>query len=119
MGEGFAVEMTEGTIVSPVDGEVAMLFPTGHAVGLRDDYGREILIHVGMDTVHLNGEGFDVFVKEGDRVKKGQLLLKVDLDFIQKKGCGRTTPVVITSGQKTDLFYEGEADAGEAVLQTA
>lgn len=115
MGEGFAIKMEDGHVKAPFDGEVVMTFPTKHAIGLKDKAGNEVLIHVGMDTVNLNGEGFTLFVKEGDRVKAGDRLLDVDLDFIREKGCGDVTPVVVTSGQSVDLVHEGDILDGELV----
>ena len=84
MGDGFAIIPSDGTIVSPVDGTIINIFPTKHAFGILSDSGREILIHVGIDTVKLEGKGFEALVTENDRVEKGQPLLKVDLDYIEK-----------------------------------
>jgi PTS system D-glucosamine-specific IIC component len=97
MGDGFAIVPTEGTIVSPVNGKVINLFPTKHALGLLSDSGREILIHVGIDTVKLKGEGFEALVSEGDRVEAGQPLLKVDLEFIKSNAPSIITPIVFTN----------------------
>ncbi|HLO11684.1 MAG TPA: glucose-specific PTS transporter subunit IIBC [Pseudoneobacillus sp.] len=97
MGDGFAIVPTEGTIVSPVNGKVINLFPTKHALGLLSDSGREILIHVGIDTVKLKGEGFEALVAEGDHVEAGQPLLKVDLDFIKANAPSVITPIVFTN----------------------
>lgn len=77
LGKGVAIEPTNGEIVSPVNGVVSTVFPTKHAIGLTSDEGVEILIHIGMDTVALNGEGFESFVKQNDRVRKGDLLVRV------------------------------------------
>ena len=82
---------------APLDGEVTVLFPTGHAIGIKGDNGAEVLIHVGMDTVTLNGEGFDVKVKQGDHVKKGQVLVNFDIDFIKSKNLSTITPVIVTN----------------------
>ena len=81
LGDGFAVELTDGEVIAPFDGEVTAAFPTGHAYGLKREDGLECLIHIGLDTVELNGSGFDVKVKQGDQVKQGQVLVKVDLDL--------------------------------------
>jgi len=97
MGDGFAIQPTKGTVVSPVDGKVISLFPTKHAVSLLDHNGREILIHVGIETVGLKGEGFTSFVKDGQTVKKGQKLLEVDFEFIKEKVPSIITPVVFTN----------------------
>jgi glucose PTS system EIICBA or EIICB component len=97
MGDGFAIVPTEGTIVSPVNGKVINLFPTKHALGLLSDSGREILIHVGIDTVKLKGEGFEALVSEGDRVEAGQPLLKVDLEFLKANAPSNITPIVFTN----------------------
>ncbi|PFN95895.1 PTS sugar transporter [Bacillus sp. AFS076308] len=97
MGDGFAIQPTKGTVVSPVDGKVISIFPTKHAVSLLDHKGKEILIHVGIETVNLKGEGFTSFVKDGQTVKKGQKLLEVDFEFIQEKVPSIITPVVFTN----------------------
>ncbi len=97
MGKGVGIEPSEGKVVSPVDGTVSTLFPTLHAVGITSDSGTEILIHVGMDTVQLDGEGFEAHVKQGDKVKKGQLLLDVDLKLLREKGYSTQTPVLVVN----------------------
>jgi sugar PTS system EIIA component len=97
IGDGFAIKPTNGTVVSPVDGEVISVFPTKHAVSLKSSNGREILIHVGLETVTLNGEGFTSFVNDGQSVKKGQKLLEADFDFIKDKVPSIITPVIFTN----------------------
>lgn len=96
IGDGIAVVPKEGNIVSPIDGEVAMVFPTGHAIGLKNDEGVEILIHVGIDTVELDGKGFKAFVKQGDKVKVGDKLLKVNLEEVINEGYEVDTMVLVT-----------------------
>ncbi|WP_077617630.1 glucose-specific PTS transporter subunit IIBC [Bacillus sinesaloumensis] len=116
MGDGFAIVPTEGTIASPVDGKVINLFPTKHAIGILSDSGREILIHVGIDTVHLKGQGFETFVSEGDTVKKGDSLIKVDLDYIAKNATSIITPIVFTNlveGERVVLNKEGNINLSE------
>ncbi len=97
MGKGIAINPSEGKIYAPCDGEISVFFPTGHAIGIVADNGSEVLIHVGMDTVNLNGKGFTPKAKEGDKVKKGQLLLEVDLDEIKKANLSCITPIIITN----------------------
>lgn len=97
MGKGVAINPAKGEVRAPVEGVVTTFFPTGHAIGIRGDNGADILIHVGMDTVSLNGEGFEPAVKEGDRVKRGQLLLKFDRDVISSHNLSTITPVVVTN----------------------
>ncbi|MEH7012776.1 PTS glucose transporter subunit IIA [Neobacillus niacini] len=97
IGDGFAVNPTNGTVVSPVDGEVISVFPTKHAVSVKSADGREILIHVGLETVTLNGEGFTSFVSDGQRVQKGQKLLEADFEFIKEKVPSIITPVIFTN----------------------
>ncbi|KQL17746.1 glucose-specific PTS transporter subunit IIBC [Cytobacillus solani] len=97
MGDGFAILPSEGTIVSPVDGKIINLFPTKHAIGILSDSGREILIHIGIDSVKLKGEGFEVSVQENEYVKAGQPLLKVDLDFVKNHTPSIITPIVFTN----------------------
>ncbi len=97
LGKGAAILPEEGKVYAPDDGVISAFFPTLHAIGVMTDMGAELLIHVGLDTVQLNGEGFHAFVSEGDRVKKGQLLLEFDITFIQGKGYCIETPVLVTN----------------------
>ncbi len=97
MGRGIAVKNPEGKVYSPFDGEITVFFPTKHAIGLKSDDGVELLIHVGMDTVKLDGEGFTAKAEAGDKVKRGQLLLEFDPNVIKKAGYQTTTPVVVTN----------------------
>ncbi|MFB6468375.1 glucose-specific PTS transporter subunit IIBC [Cytobacillus sp. Hz8] len=116
MGDGFAIVPTEGTIVSPVDGKVINLFHTKHAIGLFSEAGREILIHVGIDTVNLKGEGFEILVSENETVKKGQPLLKADLDYLKQHAPSTITPVVFTNlaeGEKVILNKQGNVELKE------
>lgn len=97
MGDGFAIEPVSGKVVSPVNGKITTLFPTKHAIGIVSDTGREILIHFGIDTVNLKGEGFESFVKQGDTVKAGQLILSVDLNKVKETAPSIITPVIFTN----------------------
>lgn len=97
MGNGVAVEPTVGVVSSPVNGTVTTIFPTGHAIGITSENGTEILIHIGMDTVSLNGEGFTKFVKDGDEIKAGQKLIEFDIDLIKEHDLPTTTPIIITN----------------------
>lgn len=97
MGKGIVLIPEEGKVYAPADGTVATLFPTLHAVGITTDAGAEILIHIGMDTVRLDGEGFKAHVAQGDRVKKGQLLIEFDMEMIKGKGYSLQTPMIITN----------------------
>lgn len=99
MGDGFAIDPTEGVVVSPVDGEVVNLFPTKHAIGIRSESGREILIHIGIDTVQLKGEGFTAKIAQGDHVKAGQELVTFDLAFVKQRAKSMITPIVFTNLQ--------------------
>ncbi|ADL52476.1 glucose-specific PTS transporter subunit IIBC [Clostridium cellulovorans] len=97
MGDGFAIEPSSNVVVSPVDGTLVTLFNTKHAIGITADTGHEILIHVGMDTVSLKGEGFTAFMEQGDRVTKGQKILEFDLEEMKKKVPSMITPIVFTN----------------------
>lgn len=97
LGKGVAIEPAEGKIISPVNGVLTTLFPTSHAIGITTDQGVEILIHIGMDTVQLNGQYFTPKAKQGDRIKEGQLLVEFDIDAIKAKGYSLATPVIITN----------------------
>ena len=97
MGQGAGIIPEDGKVVSPVDGTISTLFPTLHAVGITSDNGTEILIHVGMDTVQLDGEGFKAYVQQGDRVTKGQHILDVDLEMLEERGYVTETPVLVVN----------------------
>jgi PTS system beta-glucosides-specific IIC component len=122
LGQGVAFLPSEGKIYAPVDGEITTFFPTGHAVGIMGNNGAEVLIHVGMDTVELNGEGFTPKKKQGDKVKKGELLLEVDLEAVKAAGKSTVTPMVITN---SDDFAEvvteapGNVTHGDRVITIA
>ena len=118
MGDGFAVEITKSDIISPFDGEVIMTFPTKHAYGLKRNDGLEILIHLGMDTVALNGQGFDCFVKTGDQIKQGETIAKVDLEYVKKQGKSLVSPVIVTSKHTLNLLKnEGNILLNENILE--
>lgn len=97
MGKGIAIDPANGTLVAPAAGTITTLFPTGHAIGLTTTDGVEILMHIGMDTVELEGKGFEIFVKQEDQVKKGDLLVKFDLSLIKEAGYSTVTPIVVTN----------------------
>ena len=100
LGDGFGVEPSEGSIKSPVEGTISLIYDTGHAVGIVTDKGKEILIHIGIDTVEMKGNGFRPIVKSGQRVKQGEPLIEVDLQKIQKMRKKDTVIVLVTSGEK-------------------
>ena len=100
MGDGFAIVPEGEYFFAPFTGSVEMVFPTGHAIGLKSENGIEVLIHIGLDTVKLKGEGFKTLVQQGDKIMIGDPLIKVDLKQIEKKGYDTTTPIIFLSGQK-------------------
>lgn len=117
VGDGVAIKPSDGTVVSPCDGTVKIMFRTGHAVGLEVN-GVELLLHLGMDTVELNGEGFTTFIAQGDHVVAGQKLIEMDLDLIQEKGFSTVSPFIITNGDAVasmDKNY-GQVHAGQDVV---
>ena len=114
MGKGIAIIPTEGKVVSPINGTVEMVFNTKHAIGLKSDDGAEILIHIGLDTVKLEGEHFNVFVKNGDRVNVGDKLVEFDKDAIKNKGYDVITPIIVTN---TMDYLEVMASNVESVKQ--
>lgn len=118
MGDGYLLEPTDNTIVSPVNGEITTIFPTLHAIGITSDVGDEIIIHVGLDTVKLNGEGFTAFVKQGDHVNAGDKLLEVDFATIKDQVPSIATPVVITNiGNRTVTLAQTETvNAGDVAM---
>jgi len=119
LGNGIAIEPTNGQVNSPVDGIVTTVFPTKHAIGVTSDDGVEILIHIGMDTVELNGEGFESFVKQNERVKKGDLLIRVNLDKIKAAGLSMITPIVVTNSNSykaISIDAKNTVDKGQVLL---
>jgi PTS system N-acetylglucosamine-specific IIC component len=122
LGDGFAIDPTDGNIVSPVDGEVTTVFPTKHAIGFKTAGGLEVLLHMGLDTVELKGAGFDVQVADGDKVKHGQLVAKVDLESIKAAGKQTSMIVIITNMDAVGLLkYNAVKDpiADDAKVLTA
>jgi len=97
IGDGIAIKPNNGIVVSPCDGKIVTLFPTNHAIGIETEEGLQILIHLGIDTVELKGEGFKSYVHKGDYVKAGDKILEVDLDYCEKKGKSTISPIIITN----------------------
>lgn len=119
MGDGAMVIPEENTVYAPEDGEVCFVFETKHAIGFETASGTALLLHMGIDTVNLSGQGFEVFVKDGDKVKKGDALMKLDLDFIKKNAPSLASPVLCTElsdKQKVRLLKSGTIKAGEALF---
>lgn len=113
MGDGYVVIPEDGTVVAPEDGEVVFVFPTKHAIGLRNEAGMEYLLHIGVDTVKLNGTGFEVFVKEGEKVKKGDKLIQFDVDYIKANAASEACMIIFTglqAGQSVHMTKTGEAE---------
>ncbi|WP_138419998.1 glucose-specific PTS transporter subunit IIBC [Aquibacillus sediminis] len=111
MGDGFAIEPAEGKIASPVNGKIINIFPTKHAIGIQAENGTEILIHIGIDTVNLKGEGFTAKVEDGAEVKQGQVLMEIDLDYISENAPSTVTPVIFTNlqeNQSIEVKAEGQ-----------
>lgn len=120
MGDGIAIVPENGSFCSPVNGTVEMVFPTGHAIGLKDENGVELLIHIGIDTVELNGKGFTTHVKQGDKIKTGQKLVDVDLAEVEKAGYSMITPVIVTNTPDYLEILEkepGPVKTGEEILK--
>lgn len=120
IGEGLAIEPVDGSFYAPFDCTVAMVFDTHHAIALHTANGTELILHVGLDTVKLNGQHLEVFVKEGQKIQKGDLILRADLEGIQSAGCRTVTPVVITGAggaESVELLKTGPVHIGDAVLK--
>lgn len=97
VGDGFAVIPSDGNVYAPVNGKIVQFFPTKHAIGIVDEHGLEILIHFGIDTVELKGEGFTAMKAVGDQVSLGDLILQVDLEILEKHHKSAITPVILTN----------------------
>lgn len=120
IGEGLAIEPVDGSFYAPFDCSVAMVFDTHHAIALHTANDTELILHVGLDTVKLNGQHLEVFVQEGQKIQKGDLILRADLEGIQSAGCRTVTPVIITGAggaESVELLKTGPVHIGDAVLK--
>lgn len=117
LGKGMAVKPEQGNLYAPVSGTVIALFPTGHALGIQTEQGMEVLIHIGIDTVEMNGTGFKTYVSANDTVEKGQLLISFDIDKINKAGYDSTVMVVVSNSdemgtiEQTDKTHVTQEDS--------
>lgn len=118
LGDGAAVIPEDDTVVSPVDGEIVQIADTGHAFCIRSDDGLDVLLHIGVDTVNMKGEGFESLVSVGQKVKKGEKIATADVKLIEEKGYPLHSAVLITNMQEIENMdtYTGEARAGETKL---
>ena len=118
MGYGVVITEHDGNVYSPVDGEVVFTFPTGHACGIKSDAGAEILIHCGIDTVKLEGNGFDTNLESMQKVKKGDLLISFDKNFVEKSGYLSEVLMVITGSEKDlELKKQGECTTEDIIFE--
>lgn len=120
LGKGIAVIPVDGHVYAPADGTISTVFPTGHAVGITTPDGAELLIHIGLDTVELNGEPFEIKVESDQKVKKGDLLIVADLEKIKAAGKDIITPLVICNSDayaNVETFTGKDVEAGDAVVK--
>ena len=118
MGDGVAVLPSEGRVVAPVAGTVGKLFEGGHGFAIETPDGLQVLVHVGLETVHLKGDGFTVKTNEGDEVVAGDEMVTVDLDRMRELGIDMVSPVVVISGQDVTVKASDEVSAGDPLLET-
>ena len=119
LGDGFAVIPDGTTVCAPIDGELTMLAETCHAFGMRTKSGKELLVHIGLDTVALNGEGFQVLSEQGKKVKAGEPIVKFDQKLMADKNIDTTTMVILTAGFSApdfSKFYQKKVKAGQALM---
>lgn len=119
LGDGIAIEPLDGLVVSPIKGTVVQIFPTNHAIGIESEEGLEVLIHLGIDTVELKGEGFTRLITEGASVEVGTPLLSIDLNFVHDRGKLLTTPIVITNSDKFEIISKnlGAITPGSTLME--
>lgn len=110
MGDGFAIIPKGEYFVAPFSGTAEVVFPTGHALVLKSDEGISVLIHIGLNTVNLGGEGFDILIKQGDQVLMGDPLIRIDLNLLNSKGYDTTTPIVFLSGQRVHKISDSQCE---------
>lgn len=116
MGDGFMIDSKEETVCSPCDGELTMVFPTKHAFGLKMSDGTEILVHIGIDTVNLNGEHFDLLTSPNKKVKKGTPIIKYDIEKIKEKGYDASVLVIVTGKQDLHKNHLNETVTSEDII---
>lgn len=120
LGDGVAIELTEGKVIAPFDGEITSTYKSNHCLVIRSKDGIELLIHIGLDTIKLKGEGFTQHVGLMDKVRQGDLILEVDLNFLKEKGKSLVSPVVITNMGKIESLEKSQGDVqkGESNILT-
>lgn len=118
MGDGFAIDPSEGVLYAPVNGKIVNVFPTLHAIGIKSENGFEYLMHIGLDTVTLKGDGFKAFVKVDDEVKVGDKLVEFDLETIKEKVPSMITPLVVTNldGKAIKVLNDGDVEVSTEVI---
>ncbi|WP_017548976.1 PTS sugar transporter subunit IIA [Salinicoccus carnicancri] len=119
MGEGFGIDPSHGEVVAPVDGVIMQVFPTNHAIGIKTDNGVEVLIHIGLETVAMEGKGFEGFVSEGDRIEVGDKLVTFDIDLVKEEANSTISPVIITNSDELasfDIQSVSDTVKGETVV---
>ena len=117
VGDGLAVVPAEGTVVAPISGRIEKLFEGGHAFAIQDSEGVQILVHVGLDTVQLKGEGFTEHARQGDEVEVGDRIVTVDLRTMEQRGVDMSSPIVEISGRSVEAVASGEVKAGDPLFE--
>jgi glucose-specific phosphotransferase system IIA component len=117
VGEGLAVVPTDGTVVAPIAGRIEKLFEGGHAFAIQDPDGVQILVHVGLDTVQLKGEGFTEHAHQGDEVEVGDHIVSVDLETMDERGVDMSSPVVEISGRGVEAVASGDVKSGDVLFE--
>lgn len=119
MGDGVALAPSDGKLAAPVAGRIEKLFPGGHGVAIETPEGLQVLVHLGLETVQLRGEGFTVHAAEGDDVAVGDLIVTADLGRLRELGVDVTSPVVVISGESLTVLAEGDVHIGDPLLDVA
>ena len=117
MGDGVVIFPTNNYLTAPVTGTITMIFPTKHALGIKSDDGVELLIHIGLDTVKLEGKTFNLLVSEGQRVNQGDKLMEIDFKMIEEAGCLTATPVVLTSQNSFEIVSQGDVELNQPIIK--